>query len=335
MADPTTVNVALAIPTRGSDVGTWDTPVNSDFNAIDGYFGGVQTISTSNAPITLTSPSGAITPSGGPTQSQNAVLRFTGTLTTAVQITLPLPGYYVIENLTTGAFVLSFRSIGAGEVIGVDQGEVQHIYNDGTNVRFVNLGRVGHIEIWAGLTAMPAWVLACTKPPFLLNDGSIYNFSIYPYLGARLLSAFGGNGTTTFGVPDHRGRVALPYDGTGSRITTAGSGLAGQILGASLDLQAETLTSAQIPVITSTATQSISVNAPSAGNFVTAASIIGASAPGGGQVFTAGAASGGLIATNGTATGSNFISVNSNTGGGSHPNVQPSQVTGISVIRAA
>ena len=243
MADPTTTNTGLAIPLRGADVGTWDTPVNGDFSAIDGYLGGVQIISAASSPITLTSPAGFTpTPSGGPTQAQNAILRVTGTLTAPVQVTLPLPGPLVIENLTTGAFVLSFRAIGSGQVIAVDQGEIQTVYNDGTNVRFVNLGvRIGETSIWAGLAAMPAWVTACTVPPFVLCDGTIYNFSAYPYLGARLLGSFGGNGVTTFGVPDLRGRMALPYDGTGTRITSGGSGLNGQTLGAALDKQTNTL----------------------------------------------------------------------------------------------
>src|SRR5882724_13090739 len=262
MVDPLTTNIGLAVPIRGSDTGVWDLPVNNDFTALDGFQGGVQAITLSNSPVTLSVPAAfTATPSAGPTQAQNAVLRFSGALSSGVTVTLPMPGYYIIENLTTGAFVTTFRAIGSGEVIAVDQGEVQHIYNDGTNVRFVNLGRIGHREYWDGLTAMPPWVAACTKPPYLLCDGTVYNFSTYPYLGARLLGAFGGNGITTFGVPDLRGRVSLPFDGTFARITVAGCGLNGQTLGASIDTQSETLTVAQLPTgITSNANNNISVS---------------------------------------------------------------------------
>lgn len=73
-----------------------------DLSALNGYVGATQTISVSNSPITLASPSGFTpTPSGGPTQAQNAVLSFTGTMT--FQVTLPLPGVYQIENLTSAA----------------------------------------------------------------------------------------------------------------------------------------------------------------------------------------------------------------------------------------
>ena len=125
------------------------------------------------------------------------------------------------------------------------------------SVRFVNLGRIGLTEIWAGLSAMPAWVGACTVPTYLLCHGTGYNFSTYPYLGKRLGNAFDGNGITTFAVPDLRGRVPLAYDGTGTRITTAGCGLNGQTIGAALDEQTYPITAAQIPTITSNVSVSV------------------------------------------------------------------------------
>lgn len=334
MAEPSTVNGGLIIPNTGDLPGTWaSAALNPDFVALDGQLYGVQTISASNSAIVLTSPANFTpTPSGGPTQAQNAVLRFTGVLTANVQVTLPLPGFYIVENLTTGSFVLSFRALGSGDVIGIDQGEVQHIYNDGTNVKFVNLGRIGASEIWAGLSGMPAWVTACTVPPYLLCDGSVYSFSTYPYLGARLKGAFGGNGISTFGVPDLQGRVPLPYDGTGSRITPAGSGLNGQTIGAALDKQTNTLLTANLPPYTPSGT--ISGNTTTAG-LNNLAIILGngtTSAVGGGAVGAITTPAGvttqiGVEGTlNGTAQGGTSTPVN---------NVQPSQVTGIAVIRAA
>ncbi|SHN84103.1 hypothetical protein SAMN05444170_5780 [Bradyrhizobium erythrophlei] len=162
MTVPQTVNGGLFIPGNGDLPGLWGSnAINPDMVAIEG----VTTISASNAPIVLTSPSGfTSTPSAGPTQAQNAVLKFTGALTGSVQVTLPIPGYYIIDNQTTGAFVLGFRAIGSGQIIAVDQQDVQHVYNDGTNVRFVNLGRIGETAMWAGLAAIPAWVSACTIP---------------------------------------------------------------------------------------------------------------------------------------------------------------------------
>lgn len=330
MVDPTTANILLAVPTRGSDPGTWDIPVNSNTSAIDGYFGGVQTISASNAPITLTAPAGTVSAGGGPTQAQNAVLRFTGTLTANVTVTLPLPGYYVIENLTTGNFLLIFQAFTATQIIAVDQGMIQHIYNDGANVRFVNLGEVGKIEMWAGISTMPAWVTACTVPPYVLNDGTIYNFSTYPYLGKRLGSAFGGNGVTTFGVPDSRGRVLLPYDGTGTRITSAGCNLNGQVIGASggdqnLQQHAHTYsgnTGTESASHTHLQTLSQSNQLVTTGNGTAGQGIVPNATPTGTESASHTHAYSGTTATSGSGTTSSN-------------NVQPSQVVGISVIRAA
>src|SRR6267154_5059098 len=143
MAEPQTVNVGLIVPNTGDLVDIWGSgATNPDFVAIDGLFAGVQTISATSLPITLTAPAGFTpTPGGGPTQSQNRVLRFTGLLTADVRVTLPIPGAYIIENLTTGNFVLSFQGVTATEVIGTPQGELVEIYNDGAKGRVVNVAR--------------------------------------------------------------------------------------------------------------------------------------------------------------------------------------------------
>lgn len=253
MADPTTANIALNVPVTGSNVGTWgDVSINPDMVAIDGMFGGVATISLSNVPVTLTKPSAVIVPSAGPTQAQNAVLQFTGTLSANVVVTLPLPGIQTIANFTTGNFVVSFRAVGSGAVIAVPQGTVMRIYNDGTNVYFLNdTGSFPSQMIFlSGVSTVPAWITACTKRPFLLQDGSVYNVSDYPELGGIYGSRFGGNGITTFGVMDMRGRYPIAYDGTGTRITTAGCGIDGQTLGAAGGGQNQALVQANLPDLT-------------------------------------------------------------------------------------
>lgn len=322
MSDPTTSNILLAVPSRGSDVGTWDVPVNSNSSALDGFLGGVQTVSVSSSPVTLTAPSGTVTTSGGPTQSQNAVLVFTGTLTANVQVTFPLPGYYIISNQTTGNFVLTLKAAGSGNIIGVEQGVIQHTFNDGTNFNFVNLGRIGGLENWVGYTALPAWVTACTSYPYLLCDGTIYNISDYPVIGKRLGSAFGGNGLTTFGVPDLRGRVSLPYDGTGARITTTVCGINGQTLGASGGDQNVQIHTHPFTGTPATITVSgVGIGANQIGNQTGSGSVVILVQGNGG----AGSASGPY-----TPAGTN-----ANFGTGVSQNIQPAQVTGISVIRAA
>lgn len=344
MAEPSTLNCGFIIPNTGDLPGTWgSTAINPDLVAVDGYFGGVQSIPiVSGGNMLLTSPSGFIpTPSGGPTQAQNAVLRFTGAITADTLVILPIPGHYIIENLTTGTgnFVLFFRALNfpsGGNQICIEQGACQHIYNDGTFVRYVNLGVIGKVEMWAGQTAMPRWVTACTNAPYLLCDGTIYFISSYPFLGAKFGSQFGGNGTTTFGVPDLRGRMAIPYDGTGLRITAAGCGINGQLIGSAVDMQSVTLSAAQIPAISSVGSASVTVNSTTGAVLQSNAIALVAGLAAGGnavQVFPSNTSQ--QVGTI-TSVGSGPAGVNSNnTGGQLHTNVQPSQVTGIAVIRAA
>jgi microcystin-dependent protein len=334
--EPQTVNAGLVVPLTGDLSGTWGSvATNPDFVALDGYLCGVQAISVSNVPVTLTKPTqtdGSTynpTPGPGPTQAQNRVLRFTGVLTANVRVTLPLPGVYEIENLTTGNFVLSFQGVTATEVVGTPQGEIVHIYNDGANVRFVSLARMGVMEHWVGISAMPAWVTACTKQPYLPCDNvTTYNFSDYPYLGARLGGTFGGNGVTTFKTPDMGGRVPLAYDYTGSRITAAGCGINGQTIGASQDKQTNTLGTTNLPPYTPSGSVAMTtgsggtnpVAVPQGQTPTTLANGANTNVYSSGVFFN-------LIATfTGSAQGGMSVPVN---------NVQPAQVTGIWVIKAA
>lgn len=331
MTEPTTVNLGIIIPNTGDLVGTWGSAaLNPDLVALDGFFGGIQTLTLSSAPVVLTVPAGfTATPSPGPTQAQNAVLRLTGAITAPITITLPLPGFYIVENLTTGNFVVTLQAVTATQVIGIDQGMCQHVYNDGANVRFVNLGETGKMEFWTGYTAIPAWVTACTKPPYLLCDGTAtYLIATYPYLAARYGTNFGGNGLTTFGVPDMQGRVPLAYDGTGARITSAVCGINGQTMGAAggnQNMEQHTHTFTGTPG---------TVSASSSQTFLESGTPVGVPAGGAGGAIAGQSGNSAFIPV--TVTGSFTPSgTNANTGTGTSQNVQPAQVAGIWVVRAA
>lgn len=327
MVNPVTVNAGIIVPLTGADVDLWGTlDVNPNMVAIDGLFCGVQAVAVTNVPVTLTSPAGFVpTPSPGPTQSQNRVLRFTGVMTGDVRVTLPIPGVYVIDNRTTGNFVLSFQGVTATEVVAVEQGGCTEIYNDGVNVRFINLGRVGELEFWGGIIAMPAWVAQCTVKPYLWADGTIYNFTDFPALAAKYVGSFGGNGITTFAVQDLSGRLPLAYDKTGARITTAGCGINGQTMGASADNQSVTLTAPQLPANIPNSAVSVTTTTP-AGTYKAGTTTTGITA-GGGTTAPIGNAD-----PNYNSATATTVTINPG-GGSSHLNVQPSQVSGIWVVK--
>lgn len=237
MTDPTSSNILLAEPTRGSDSGTWDVPLNLNASAIDGLFGGQTTISLSaGTSFALGAPAtGVVSPTAGPNQSWNAVIALTGTMLGNSSIALTLPHKYVFDTtgLTTGTFFVQIRpASGTGASLGLPPGEKTEIWYDGTNCDYVGLGRVGsYLDL--AVTTTPIWMLGAAKQPYLPCDAAIYSTSIYPVLSNMLGSTFGGNGITTFGVPDSRNRFALPIDLAGTnRVTSAGSGIDGTSLGA-------------------------------------------------------------------------------------------------------
>lgn len=101
----------------------------------------------------------------------------------------------------------------------------------------------GVVLPFAGAAAPSGW---------LLCDGSAVSRTTYSSLFTAISTAYGvGDGSTTFNLPDLRGRVAGGKDNMGgtaaSRLTTAGSGVDGATLGASGGAQTHTLTANQMP----------------------------------------------------------------------------------------
>lgn len=196
-------------------------------------FGGVLNLSLGAATtVTLSLPSGSIAVGAGPVQSQNALIKFTGTLTGNAVFTLGMPGRYVFHNAcTVGAHYVQIASSGAGNACGLPPGQKVTLFHDGTNIDFVDTMPVGAAFDLHGATALPAWMTACTVLPYLIKDGTTYNVATYPALGAILGSTFGGNGVTTFAVPDEKARVRFGFDTTGTGRLTPAISLDGTVMG--------------------------------------------------------------------------------------------------------
>jgi Phage Tail Collar Domain len=236
VADPQTSSLGLYQPSRGSDVGTWDLPVNANAGAADSLAANVSVISLSNSTVVLSTPPNSGAAWSGPYQSQSAVLRLTGTLTSSVSVILPRAGFWIVENLCISPFVI-FMGTGGGKFICPPPCEATHIYCDGTDTKFVDFGRIGSYMDLAG-SSVPSWIAACSVPPYLNCDGSTFNATTYPALNGYL----GGNT-----LPDLRGRFrAALNQGTG-RITTAGSGVNGDALLSSGGAQNQTILQANFP----------------------------------------------------------------------------------------
>jgi len=190
---------------------------------------------------------------------------------------------------------------------------------------------VGEVFDWTGSSAPSLCVL-----PY----GQTLSRALYPRLWAfaQIEIAAGntlynnGNGSTTFGVPDMRGRLRVTKDNMGgsaaSRVTSTYFGTSAEALGAVGGAENHTLTAGQIPSITSAnASQAISV---SSGGviliFTTSGSLIDQAIIGGSGTRVGNTTS--QASTNVVSTGTNSISVTSNnTGGNPHNNTPAAIIT--------
>jgi microcystin-dependent protein len=104
----------------------------------------------------------------------------------------------------------------------------------------------GVVSPYAGSTAPSGW---------LLCSGDAVSRSTYAALFAIVGTTYGvGDGSTTFNIPDLRGRAVAGVDNMGgtaaNRITSGGSGIVGTTLGAAGGLQTHTLATTEIPAHT-------------------------------------------------------------------------------------
>lgn len=95
----------------------------------------------------------------------------------------------------------------------------------------------GSVIIYGGSSAPTGW---------LFCDGSAISRSTYAALFTAIATTYGaGNGSSTFNIPDIRGRVVAGKEASASLLTSALGGLNGNTLGNTGGVQGVTLTSAQ------------------------------------------------------------------------------------------
>jgi len=167
----------------------------------------------------------------------------------------------------------------------------------------------GSVTQYAGATAPDGW---------LFMYGQAVSRTTYKALFDAIGVAFGaGDGSTTFNLPDARGRILFGKDNMGgvaaNRLTTAGGGVDGATLGAAGGSEGITLTSGEMPSHTHTQNAHTHDQTKS-GNGAGGSSPIGTT--GSGSIPTAMG-----VATQSTTP------TNNNTGtGGAHKNIPPALV---------
>ena len=210
-----TTNKSLIKPAYNAP--DWNEPLNTDFDIIDKAFGGEFEITTSGGVTNITQEN-----------AQNVYIKITGVLTSNASIKFPanVRGFYIVENLTTGAFsvILSSNGTGIGSAAAVRPVST-FVYSDGDNII---LADNPSLTATAPLSFDVANGTLSITPPIPVNYGGT---------GAVALTANSvilGNGTSTvLGVaPGTLGNVltsngttwtsAAPTGGGGSGITSLG-----------------------------------------------------------------------------------------------------------------
>jgi len=130
MANSTSASLKLTVQATGENSGTWGQITNTNLLILEQAIGGFQSVAITSG-ATLTFSNGALS------NGKNQVLKLTGTIGGAVNVVIPdsIEKTFVVENATTGAFTVTFKTTSGTGVTwtAADKG-TKMIYSDGTNV---------------------------------------------------------------------------------------------------------------------------------------------------------------------------------------------------------
>lgn len=252
----TTSNLGLTLPTPNVDTG-WGSTLNTDFTLIDNLFaaagngtsvginvgagktasvggtliaGGTMILGSGDATATVTAPviRGAAR-TGSNAAGANLTIdacNGTGTGGSGSIIFRTAPAASSSSTANTMQTVLEIKNTGVVEV-------------GGTSISIP----VGTVNAYAGSSEPTGW---------LFCYGQAVSRTTYAALFAVLGTTYGvGDGSTTFNLPDIRGRAVAGKDNMGgtsaNRLTGLTGGVDGDVLGGSGGLETNTLTTSEMP----------------------------------------------------------------------------------------
>ena len=127
--------LGVELQATGENAGTWGTKTNTNLEIIEQIAGGFTTQAVSDSGDTTLS----VTDGGTGATLSHRIIEFTGSLTGARNVTIPLDvqNFYVLKNSTSGSQTVTFKYVsGSGDSVAVAPGAVKLVYataNDGTN----------------------------------------------------------------------------------------------------------------------------------------------------------------------------------------------------------
>jgi hypothetical protein len=125
-------DLGLELMVTGENSGTWGDKTNTNLELIQQGFAGYQEVTVNGTgTTTLDITDGTIS------NGRNAVIKFTGTITDNIIVTIPdtIEKTYTIINGTTGAFTVQFKTVsGTGFTFATTEKNAVLVFSDGTNV---------------------------------------------------------------------------------------------------------------------------------------------------------------------------------------------------------
>lgn len=131
MANSTSASLKLTVQATGENSGTWGQITNTNLLIVEQAIAGYEAVAlNATTGATLTVSNGAVS------NGKNAVLQLTGTITTNVNVVVPVvEKVYIVDNATSGAYSVTVKtSSGSGVVWAAADKGTKMVYGDGTNI---------------------------------------------------------------------------------------------------------------------------------------------------------------------------------------------------------
>jgi microcystin-dependent protein len=316
---PSTTYKGYTIPGFNTEVGTWGQDINNNYTSVvDLNIGGLTQVSLSSSNVTLST--------GSSGQMQNSIIQLVGSILANITVSSSAQGFCFVENLCSGSFAVTwqanFGSGAVGSAVLLPAGSRTLIISDtSSGARPVVTSQAtvpsGALQPFAGSSAPSGW---------LLCFGQAVSRTGFSGLFATIGTTYGtGDGSTTFNLPDLRGRAIFGLDNMGGsaagRLTGSNTGniTTPTTLGGTGGEENHTSLIAEMPSHTHTPTVTDTGHSHTLGTgpFVS-----------GSQIFLSNAASSiveNTLTTNVATTGISVSNANIG-GGGSHNTTPPAMV---------
>ena len=142
MASSYSTDLKLELMVTGEQAGLWGDITNTNLNLVQQAIAGVEAISIAGGAQTTA----LVMTNATLSNARNAVIKLTGTITGNQIVTIPngIEKTYIVQNSTTGAFTVEFKTAsGTGPTFSATDKGFKIVYSDGTNITDVPLGVPG------------------------------------------------------------------------------------------------------------------------------------------------------------------------------------------------